>query len=311
MFTQAEDIRLVIPRRALEVVFDECDRYDTDETGGRILGTYEKHGDSLVVTVNGIIEPGPNAARTSTYFKQDGDHQERVFREIEKREPTVEHLGNWHTHHVNGLRHLSGGDIETYRRTVEHRNHNIDVFYALLVTERQPRKTGGDRYFYKNYLLRRGDPKVYEIPPSALSLTHDPLVWPSGVAPQDSLTIPAGAADEILKRNRVYDRDFIDQFYPRLKSYQSRELGVYWRGPITLIDTSTLEVVVLEDASGGVPAYRVNLRECPEHLSQFAEQFGARDFPSCRAALLTVERMCNYALYEGHHGKKRRRKWMF
>jgi hypothetical protein len=37
MFTKAEHINLVIPRSALEVVFDECDRYDADETGGRVL----------------------------------------------------------------------------------------------------------------------------------------------------------------------------------------------------------------------------------------------------------------------------------
>src|SRR6266850_3681082 len=116
MFTEIDNISIVIPRSALEVVFDECDRYDADETGGRILGTYEGRGDVLTITVNGIIEPGPNARRTATYFKQDGTYQEQVFRDVEEREPSVEHLGNWHTHHVNGLRHLSDGDIETYRR---------------------------------------------------------------------------------------------------------------------------------------------------------------------------------------------------
>ena len=136
MFTKADNVNLVIPRSALEIVFDECDRYNADETGGRILGTFENRGNFLTISVTGIIEPGPNAQRTATYFKQDGHYQEQVFRQVEEREPSIEHLGNWHTHHVNGLKHLSGGDIETYRRTVEHQNHNTDFFYALLVTEK-------------------------------------------------------------------------------------------------------------------------------------------------------------------------------
>ena len=32
-----------IARGALESIFDECDKYDTDETGGRLLGTYRQH----------------------------------------------------------------------------------------------------------------------------------------------------------------------------------------------------------------------------------------------------------------------------
>ena len=59
MFTKADHIDLVIPRNALEIVFDECDRYDADETGGRVLGNYKKRGDALTITVTGIIEPGP------------------------------------------------------------------------------------------------------------------------------------------------------------------------------------------------------------------------------------------------------------
>src|SRR5260370_32736166 len=158
MFTKPDNISLVIPRSALEVVFDECDRYDADETGGRILGTYKGRHNELTITVNGIIEPGPGARRTATSFMQDGAWQEQVFRQVEEREPSIEHLGNWHTHHVNGLRHLSEGDIDTYRRTVEHQNHNTDFFYALLVTERSHGKADLDRYIIKNYVFRRGDP---------------------------------------------------------------------------------------------------------------------------------------------------------
>ena len=309
-FSKAHDIKLVIPRSALEIVFDECDRYDADETGGRVLGTYENRGSGLVVSVNGIIEPGPSAQRSATYFKQDGAYQERIFREVEEREPAVEHLGNWHTHHVNGLRHLSGGDIETYRRTVEHKNHNTDFFYALLVIERKPGKTGLERYIFKNYVLRRGDPNVYEIPSSSLTLIDASLIWPS---------VPGSARNKImphvdknpLKENRVHDRDFISQFYPKVAPFQSTELGIYWRGPIPLIDGSAAEVVVVEDSTGAIPKYTVNLRSPPEWLTGTGKAICGEEYPSCRAALLSTERMCNAELYNKQPGKKGKRKWMF
>ena len=126
-----------IPSLVLESIFDDCDRYDHDETGGRIVGGGRRGADgSLEVTVTGVIEAGPNARRSSTSFFQDGDYQAEIFRQIESAHPDVEHLGNWHTHHVNGFPNLSGGDIATYRRIVNHEKHNLDFFYALLVVSR-------------------------------------------------------------------------------------------------------------------------------------------------------------------------------
>ena len=60
-----------------------------------------------MIQAKGVIEPGPNARRTRTSFFQDGDHQTEVFRRIEAEDPSIEHLGNWHTHHVNGYPTLS------------------------------------------------------------------------------------------------------------------------------------------------------------------------------------------------------------
>ena len=44
----------------------------------------------------------------------------------------------------------------------------------------------------------------------------------------------------------MFDRDVVTQFYPRLKTFKSKELGVYWRGTIPLIDGAELEVVILQ-----------------------------------------------------------------
>jgi integrative and conjugative element protein (TIGR02256 family) len=319
MFTKANHIKLLIPRAALEVVFDECDRYDIDETGGRILGTYKKRGDELTIVVSGIIEPGPGAQRTRTYFMQDGAYQERVFREVEARDSSIEHLGNWHTHHVNMLRHLSDGDIQTYRRTVDHEKHNTDFFYALLVTERKKGKTGLQRYTFKNYVFQHGDWAIYEIPASALTLTDSALLWPivagaksEAQAPSQRLKIrPPEGDTEVVKVNLVHDNEIVSDLYPQVKTFKSDELGIYWRGPVSLIDGSAPEVVVLQDASGKTPVFTATLRSAPGTLSRSIKALAKEEFQSCRAALIATERMCNTELFEKHSKHKRGRLWMF
>ena len=311
MFTRASDIKLEIPSAAIEAIFNECDRYNVDETGGRILGTYRADGRALDIAVNGVIEPGPNAQRTQTYFKQDGAYQERIFRQVEERVPAVEHLGNWHTHHVNGLRHLSDGDIQTYRRTVEHAHHNIDFFYALLVTEKVPRKTGLQRYIFKNYVMRRGDENVYEVPPAAVRLVDTPLVWPTVETPALARKLAAPIRDAgVVATELVHDQEIISEFFPKVKTLQSKDLGIYWRGLITLADGSEQEVVVLRDPEAA--ACTVTLRNAAAGLEPVTKALGAASFSSARAALLATERACNSQLMaQLSHKKMRGRRWMF
>lgn len=310
-FPVADNVKLNIPRNALNAVFDECDRYEREETGGRIVGTYDGTRKNLTLSVNGVIEPGPNASRTESYLKQDGFYQERVFRKIEEREPLVEHLGNWHTHHVNGFPHLSGGDIGTYRRTVEHHKHNTDFFYALLVIEKNPGKTGLQRYAFKNYVLRRGDPAVYRIPRNAITLTDTPLIWPInyGVA-VDGMS--GTVIDEAsIRQNRVYDRDIVSDFFPNVKTFKSKKLGICWRGPLSLVDDSKLEAVVIEDDTGAVPRFNILLRNPPKILARLALTIANEEFSSCREALVATERLCNAELYRWHTKTLWRRLWMF
>ena len=171
-------VRVEIAGAVLESVFEECDRYDSEETGGRVIGHFAEEGDSVVIQARGVIEPGPNARRSRTSFFQDGDHQTEVFRRIEAEDPSIEHLGNWHTHHVNGYPTLSGGDRATYRRIVNHELHNLDFFYALLVTHRNDGQRGLDRYAVRHYVLFRGDDAVHEIAPADVKVTDDPGLWP-------------------------------------------------------------------------------------------------------------------------------------
>lgn len=323
-FTIADDIKVIIPRKALDVVFDECDRYDSDETGGRVLGVYDQSDKGLTVSVTGIIEPGPQTERTATYLKQDGAYQEQVFREVERRQPSIEHLGNWHTHHMNGLRHLSGGDIDTYRRIVGHANHNTNFFYALLVVEKCRRVAGGERYVFRHYVLRRGDPAVYEVPPEHVTIVEAPLVWPCaaheksgapgatcGDSPDVSDHGAVGLLGDAVRSNRVTDRQAISEFYPKVKPFQSQSLGLHWRGQIPLVDGSEIEAIVLEDADVQPPAFKVMLRNPPTALAETAGALGERYFSSCRAALVASERTCNTTLFGARATNKRRGKWMF
>ena len=145
-------------------------------------------------------------------FFQDGAYQERVFRQIESSHPEIEHLGNWHTHHVNGLQTLSGGDIETYHRTVNHRNHNTPFFYALLVTAKHRTSDPLRRYSIKHYIFRRGDERIYEIPQRHVEIVDAPLdlaceqrTFATSKARRPSRHMKLGA-----NPNRAYDSDILE-----------------------------------------------------------------------------------------------------
>ena len=309
-----ENIRLVIPNNALRAVFDECDQYNSEETGGRILGTYAyaHKKTALSITVTGIIEPGPAAARTASYLKQDGKYQEQIFREVEEREPTVEHLGNWHTHHVNGFPHLSEGDKSTYRRIVEHRKHNTDFFYALLVIKKNYGDDELRRYSFKNYLLRRGDPTVYEVPSSSLTFTDAPLIWPLKTNVEENRARKPVKDDDAFRQRLILDADIVSQFYPNIRTFKSKELGICWRGSIPLLNGWEQEIVVIEDGSGSVPQFAVYLKDASSNLARSVDALSKVAFSSCREALLSAERTCNAELYERKSTKNdRRRKWTF
>lgn len=300
-FHTTEDVRLILPQAALTVIFDECDGFDRDETGGRVIGTFKEHGGKLTLHVAGIIESGPQAQRTAVSFFQDGDHQERIFRRIESGHPEIEHLGNWHTHHVNGLSTLSNGDIDTYRRTVSHHNQNTPFFYSLLVVAKWKTKDRLHRYSVKHYIFRRDDERVYEIPERLVEIVSTPLLWPVGSAhdtKHDCYPTPEKLG---ARPDRVYDRDILGEFYQGVRPFTSPKLGLYWRGPVEFLDGSSVQIVLVEDLSSRVPRYSIVLRDPPDALKPVTEQLAKRKFPSARAALITTERSCNRILYEQHN----------
>lgn len=296
-FHSTDDIRLLIPRAALIAVFDECDTFDQDETGGRVIGTYREHRGKLEINVTGIIEAGPQARRSAVSFFQDGAYQEQIFRKIEDHHREIEHLGNWHTHHVNGLQQLSGGDIETYYRTVNHRSHNTPFFYALLITAKHRSSDPLRRYNAKHYIFRRGEERIFELRGNQIEIVDAPLVWPAVNREMPEKRNRESSRAVRGNPDRAYDNEILREFYHGVRPFSNAKLGMYWRGPLELLDGTSVEVVLLEDATAASPTYTVTLREPPASLKNLAEELATVEFPSARAALITTERSCNRALY--------------
>ena len=293
---------ITIARAALESIFDECDKYDVDETGGRLLGSYRHANGRYDIEVKGVLEPGPNAQRSPAYFLQDGDYQEKQFRAIESSHPDVEHLGNWHTHHVNGYPTLSGGDKETYFKTVNHAKHNTDFFYALLVVGKN--RGGNPRYTAKHFLFRRGDDSICEIPAREVRLVDGPLLWP----PQATDAVEARGPrphnpSSTPNPERVKDQEFFTEFYPGFKPLLAKDFGApYWKGPLALVDGSRAEVVAMEDPDDRVWSYSIASSFNNPATTDILAQYKQRKFPSARHAVIHLERDLNLALYRGKKG---------
>ena len=291
-----------IAREALESIFDECDRYDIDETGGRLLGTYRYGNGRYDILVEGVLESGPKAQRSSTSFFQDGEYQERIFREIEARHPEIEHLGNWHTHHVNGYSTLSSGDKTTYFKTVNHEMHNIDFFYALLVVSKNP--SGNFRYSIKHFLFCRNDKTIYEIPINDVRIVDKPMLrLQTTKRPKISDLTNQSVPRSIPNLERAKDQEFFADFYPHLKVFYSKDVGsLYWKGSLSLVDGSCAEVVAIENADGHLPFYLIATTFKNSIVADILVQYRDRKFRSARHAVLELERALNQALFREKKG---------
>lgn len=289
-------VQISIYQGVLDAIFDECDQYDSHETGGRLIGTFKRSKERLTIEVSGVIEPGPAAGRTATSFFQDGAYQEGVFRSIENDHPEIEHLGNWHTHHVNGYPNLSPGDIATYQRIVNHANHNTDFFYGFLVVSKTPSSTL--RYQARHYLLHRGDASVYEIPESGIQIVHKKPLWPKNKAQHSTSRIDLDTPDAGRHQVRAHDQEMFSEMYPQFRPYFSKSKGaVYWKGNIEFIDGTKIDVVVIESKGKEGMSYAIN--PVGDNAEQFQVQkpYTDRTFKSARMAVWQFERDVNREIY--------------
>ena len=299
---KAPSVKISIYQGVLDAIFDECDRYDADETGGRIVGLYRRKGKKLEIEASGVIEPGPDARRTSTSFFQDGDYQEKVFRTIEEESPEIEHLGNWHTHHVNGYPTLSSGDIATYHRIVNHEKHNTDFLYALLVVAKTA--DSKDRYAVKHYLLRRGEPSVQEIPHSQINIMNRKPVWPRNQAGNASTIKQQDSALKItMNQERARDKEVFAELYPDLKPYLSKSAGViYWKGMLDLIDCTAIDLILMETEENGELAYSINALGSIASSFETTKLYSDRFFKTARLAVWQFEIDMNREIFRKQLG---------
>lgn len=297
MFRSKPKFEVTIAEGVLDSIFDECDQFDVDETGGRIIGTYSKHGNKHEIQVLGVLGPGPKARRSPTSFFQDGEYQERLFRMLEERQPNLEHLGNWHTHHVNGLGTLSSGDKTTYRATVDHHMHNTDFFYALLVTRKL--RDSGRRYEIKHFFFRRNDSAIYEIPDRQVRVNDKPALWTRNLENTSWVTTPErDHTEENINPERAKDEELFSTFYPGLKALFSKKLGaLYWKGPLDLIDGSHLEVAAIETVANGTAEYSITAASDGVVAADVMDRYRNRTFGSARLAIVSLERDLNRSLF--------------
>ncbi|MYI73714.1 MAG: hypothetical protein F4079_05420 [Candidatus Dadabacteria bacterium] len=273
-----------------------------DETGGRLVGTYTfDSNERLMIHVTGIIEPGPKTRRSATSLFQDGEFQADVFRKIEAEHPEVEHLGSWHTHHVNGYPTLSGGDRRTYKRTVNHKKHNTRFFYALLVVNRNDTASPLERYNIRHFILFRGDPAIYEIPAEAIKILDEPLWWPKNAVSEKQKEKTGINLDEpaVKVADRGIDQQFLKEFFPRLRPFFSNESKtVYWKGTVELIDGTSVALVIAEVIADRDASYAVHIKNAREDLGESIEELKKQRFSSGREAAFTIQRVLNKRLYE-------------
>jgi len=203
-------------------------------------------------------------------------------------------LGNWHTHHVNGLQTLSGGDRATYHSTVNHHNHNTDFFYALLVTRKNPHRD--KRYEIKHFVLFRGDDTIHELDESQFHILEQSH---SGNG-EATFTTPALQEERPaleVHEERVRDQAVFSEFYPGLEPGFSEKLGAFfWKGKIHLVDNSYAELLVMENTTEEGPTYSITITN-PREAAKVLSHYRDRTFRSARQAVWLLHNDVNHELY--------------
>jgi len=100
---------------ALEKMYLEAERHQPYETGGCLLGYWDKLSNAVVITQS--IGPGPNAKHSKYKFWPDHEWQASAIAEIyNESEYSSTYLGDWHSHPLHLNSGLSWRDYRTLSR---------------------------------------------------------------------------------------------------------------------------------------------------------------------------------------------------
>lgn len=88
-------------------------RYPDLETGGSLYGWYSETGLPIIAMATG---PGRNATHESTRFHADESYSMAIGRRMVSY--GLQHLGEWHSHHVLGLAQPSGIDCRAMQSSL-------------------------------------------------------------------------------------------------------------------------------------------------------------------------------------------------
>lgn len=167
----AGDVEVLFDRRVFDYMLRELSKDLSVEEGGKYVGYLLQASDALLerigsrarraIVIVDFLPSGPNAVRTAVELMPDGPYQEALFREIERLDPAVEHVGTWHSHHCNGLLRLSDRDVSGYFKTVNKAAYRPDFLVASLVT-RVPRDVE-DVGWIDHFLFVRGSDVYHKI----------------------------------------------------------------------------------------------------------------------------------------------------
>ncbi len=178
----ARGIQLCVARDVVEAMDAEVRVHPHIEVGGKYVGFVEaprgqprfEDGDlgGMAIRVVASLDSGPRAVRTATYHLPDGPYQAALFEYLLGFDPALEHLGTWHSHHPNGLAHLSSGDIRGNSLDVNDRRYNLDVFVASLVVDQRGFRTA------RHFVFLRGVWEYFEISRNDVRIDEAPNPWP-------------------------------------------------------------------------------------------------------------------------------------
>lgn len=168
----SQALQIVIDRRVFDYIVADVAKSPDAEEGGKYIGylipsrkpelqTLGLALDSPAIVVTDYLPSGPNAIRSASQLLPDGEYQEKLFRQIERLDSDIEHVGTWHSHHCNGLETLSNGDIRGYFRTVNKAAYRPNWFLVSLVT-RLPSHPN-DANWIDHYLFVRGEHEYHRI----------------------------------------------------------------------------------------------------------------------------------------------------